>query len=209
MVLVKVCGITNLEDAYAAIEAGAFALGFNFYRRSPRYIEPAFAREIIEQMPPEVLCVGVFVNEGRAALERIVAESCVAAVQLHGDETPQECDVLAPLRLIKALRVNDEFAPELATEYRVEAILLDSFSQSARGGTGRTFDWSLARRTRALVSKLFLAGGLTPENVAAAIATVEPYAVDVCSGIESSPGRKNLARMREFFAAVERATEKS
>jgi phosphoribosylanthranilate isomerase len=205
MVLVKVCGITNLADALAAVEAGAFALGFNFYRRSPRYVEPLVAREIIGQMPTEVLCVGVFVNEGRETLERAVAESCVSAVQLHGDETPQECDALAPLRLIKALRVNDEFAPERATEYRVEAILLDSFSASARGGTGRTFDWSLARRTRKLVPKLFLAGGLTPENVVSAISEVEPYALDVCSGIESSPGRKNLARMREFFAAVERA----
>jgi phosphoribosylanthranilate isomerase len=204
MVFIKVCGITNLTDARAAVAEGAGALGFNFYRRSPRFVEPAAAREIIEQLPREVLCVGVFVNEERAAVERVVAESGVAAAQLHGDESPTYCGSLAGVRLIKALRVGDDFVPEQALEYRVEAILLDSFSASARGGTGRVFDWSLARRTRELVPRLFLAGGLTPENVGRAIKTVEPYAVDVCSGIEREPGRKSLERMKEFFAAARR-----
>jgi phosphoribosylanthranilate isomerase len=205
MVRVKVCGITNLEDALASVDAGAHALGFNFYRRSPRYVEPARAREIVERLPPDV---GVFVNEDCEAVARIVEESGVGAAQLHGDESPAYCVALKGLRLIKALRVGDGFAPEQATEYGAESILLDSFSATARGGTGHTFDWTLARRTRELVPKLFLAGGLTPENVAEAISSVEPYAVDVCSGVESRPGVKNPDRVREFFAAVRRASNR-
>ncbi|MCA1628929.1 MAG: phosphoribosylanthranilate isomerase [Acidobacteria bacterium] len=208
MALIKVCGITNLGDALASVGEGAHALGFNFYRRSPRYVEPARAREIVERLPKEVLCVGVFVNEECGAVARIVGESGVGAAQLHGDETPAYCEALSGLRLIKALRVGEGFEPERATEYAAEAILLDSFSAAARGGTGRTFDWSLARRTRQLVPKLYLAGGLTPENVAEAISSVEPHAVDVCSGVESSPGVKNHDRVREFFAAARRATNK-
>jgi phosphoribosylanthranilate isomerase len=204
MVLIKVCGITNLTDALAAVEAGAGALGFNFYRRSPRFVEPLAAREIVERLPREVLSVGVFVNEARETVERVVEESGVAAAQLHGDESPAYCASLEGLRVIKALRVGEDFVPERALEYRAEAILLDSFSASARGGTGRAFDWSQAGRTRELVPNLFLAGGLTPENVGRAITTVEPYALDVCSGIEREPGRKDLERMKEFFAAVRR-----
>jgi phosphoribosylanthranilate isomerase len=209
MVFIKVCGITNLADAVAAVELGADALGFNFYTRSPRYIEPSQAREIVGQMPTEILCVGVFVNEESATVKRVVAESGVAAAQLHGDESPSYCEELARLRIIKALRVRDDFTPESATAYHVEAILLDSFSPTKRGGTGRTFDWTLARGTRELVPRLFLAGGLTPENVASAIKAVEPYAVDVCSGIESRPGQKDLDRMREFFAAARRSDDKT
>jgi phosphoribosylanthranilate isomerase len=208
MVRVKVCGITNLEDALASVDAGAHALGFNFYRRSPRYVEPARAREIVERLSTDVLCVGVFVNEECEAVARIVEESGMGAAQLHGDESPAYCEALKGLRLIKALRVGEGFAPEQATEYEAESILLDSFSTAARGGTGHTFDWSLARRTRELVPKLFLAGGLTPENVAEAISSVEPYAVDVCSGVESRPGVKNNDRVREFFAAVRRASNR-
>jgi phosphoribosylanthranilate isomerase len=210
MVKVKVCGITNLEDALAALAAGADALGFNFYGRSPRYIEPEDARRIISELPPAaaVLCVGVFVNEDSAAtVARMASESGVGAVQLHGDESPEYCAALSGHRVIKALRVGEDFAPERATEYCAESILLDAFSARARGGTGETFDWELARRTREVVAQLYLAGGLTVENVADAIAAVRPYAVDVCSGVELAPGRKDAARMRAFVAAV-RACEK-
>lgn len=210
MVRVKVCGITNLEDARAALAAGADALGFNFYRRSPRYIAPEDARRIISELPPgAALCVGVFVNEDSAAtVARMAAESGVGAVQLHGDETPEYCAALGGHRVIKALRVGKDFAPEQATGYCAESILLDAFSASARGGTGETFDWELARRTRELVGQLYLAGGLTVENVAEAIAAVRPYAVDVCSGVELAPGRKDAARLRDFVGAV-RAWEKN
>lgn len=210
MVKVKVCGITNSGDALAAMAAGADALGFNFYRRSPRYIAPDMARAIIAELPHAsgVLCVGVFVNEDSAAtVARMATEAGVAAVQLHGDESPEYCAELRGLRVIKALRVGEDFAPEQAAAYRAESVLLDAYSAKARGGTGETFDWELARRTREVVSQLYLAGGLTVENVADACAAVEPYAVDVCSGVEFAPGRKDAARVRAFVAAV-RAWEK-
>src|SRR5438067_2929012 len=159
MVQIKICGITNLADAAAAIEAGADALGFNFYRRSPRFVTPDAAREIIAQLPSSVLTVGVFVNEDEPAeVARMAAQSGVAAVQLHGEESPDYCAALTDQLVIKALRVGDSFTPEQAARYRTHAILLDAYSPRAHGGTGRSFDWSLARRTRDLVTHLFLAG---------------------------------------------------
>lgn len=206
MVLVKICGITDLEDALAATEAGADALGFNFYPQSARFVTPKEARSIIDHLPPSVLSVGVFVNEGGPeVVERIAAEAGVAAVQLHGDESPAYCRALKDRLVIKALRVNGDFRPEDVVQYRTEAVLLDAFRADVRGGTGRTFDWSLARRARELVPKLFLAGGLTPDNVGAAIEEVGPYAVDACSGVELSPGRKDASQMRAFVEAVRRA----
>jgi phosphoribosylanthranilate isomerase len=200
MVFVKVCGITNLEDARAAVEAGADALGFNFYRRSARYIEPSSARLIIEQLPREVLSVGVFVNEGGPeTVARISDEAHTQAVQLHGDETPAYCRALKGRHVIKALRVDQEFVPGSAAQYEADAILLDAFDQRERGGTGRVFDWELARRVRELVPQLFLAGGLSPDNIAHAIATVGPYAVDACSLLEDIPGHKNHQRLRAFI----------
>ncbi|HEV2799116.1 MAG TPA: phosphoribosylanthranilate isomerase [Pyrinomonadaceae bacterium] len=208
MVKVKVCGITNLADALTAVEAGADALGFNFYRRSPRYIAPREAGRIVAELPPGVLCVGVFVNEGSAdALARMAEEAHVSAVQLHGDEAPEYCASLGRFEVIKALRVGEDFAPEEARRYPARSILLDAFNAHARGGTGETFDWTLARRTRELVAELYLAGGLTPENVADAIEAVAPYAVDVCSGVEDAPGRKDASRLRAFVAAVRAAVK--
>lgn len=210
MVKVKVCGITNASDARAAIEAGADALGFNFYARSPRYIEPEEARLIVAKLHAPVLCVGVFVNEDSAARVASIAERAgMSAVQLHGDETPEYCAALAGREVIKALRAGLDFAPEDAARYPAQSILLDAYNAHARGGTGETFDWTLARRTRELVAQLYLAGGLTPENVAGAIAAVEPYAVDVCSGVESAPGRKDATRVRAFVAAVRACEKKS
>ena len=201
--LIKICGVTTLEDALAAVEAGADAIGFNFYRPSPRYVEPPRAREIVERLREKILTVGVFVNEETpASVEEIARESGVGAVQLHGDESPEFCESLAARRVIKALRAGPGFSPADASAYPTEAIQLDAFCASARGGTGRTFDWELARSTRALVPKLFLAGGLTPENVAGAIRHVRPYGVDACSGVESRPGRKSFERMRAFVAAA-------
>jgi len=203
MVKVKICGITNLEDALLSVEAGADALGFNFYPLSPRYITPEDARRIIAELPPSTFCVGVFVNEeSPGAVARLAARSGVGAVQLHGDESPEYCAALGEQRVIKALRVGKDFVPEGAARYRAESILLDAFGASARGGTGETFDWALARKTREVVAQLYLAGGLTPENIAEAIAAVAPYAVDVCSGVELAPGRKDMARVRAFISAV-------
>ncbi|HKG12295.1 MAG TPA: phosphoribosylanthranilate isomerase [Pyrinomonadaceae bacterium] len=203
MTLVKVCGITNLEDALAAIEAGADMLGFNFYTRSPRRVEPGAARAVVERMPQGVACVGVFVNEpSPAEVLGIARESGMSAVQLHGDETPEFCRALEGLTTIKALRVGKDYRVETAAAYATDAVLLDAYAPDAFGGTGHTFDWTLARATREAVPRLFLAGGLKPSNVAAAVAAVAPYALDVCSGVETSPGRKSFQMMRDFVAAV-------
>ncbi|HEY3582274.1 MAG TPA: phosphoribosylanthranilate isomerase [Pyrinomonadaceae bacterium] len=197
MTLVKICGITNLDDALAAVDAGADALGFNFYARSPRYISPANAREITNQLPSSILKVGVFVNHELQSLLTIAGEADLTAVQLHGDESPEYCSDLAATYVIKAFGARDNLD---LTNYKVDAIMLDTKDELLRGGTGRVFDWSIAQR--ASIPKLFLAGGLSPENVAEAIATVKPYAVDACSSLEGTPGKKNHARMRAFVSAV-------
>jgi phosphoribosylanthranilate isomerase len=208
MTKVKICGVTNLDDAHAAIDAGADLLGVNFYRPSPRYIEPDAARELINDLksrniPVEV--VGVFVNETVDTVIDIAMMTGLDAVQLHGDEAPSFCEELNTrdgLQVIKALRVSEEFKPHDAQRYPVPAIMLDAFHRTLRGGTGEKVDFNVARETRQLVPRLFLSGGLSPENVADAIHQVEPYAVDACSLLESSPGKKDAARMRAFVAAV-------
>jgi phosphoribosylanthranilate isomerase len=210
MTLVKICGITNLDDALAAIEAGADALGFNFYPRSPRYVTPETARAIIERVPASVLTVGVFVNEELDRIEQTATAAGVSALQLHGDESPEYCKALAGRFLIKVFAARDQFAPETVLRYDVDAIMLDAFDKEASGGvgggTGRLADWSVARQTRELFPKLFLAGGLSPENVGRAIERVQPYAVDACSRLESAPGRKDYALVRAFVAAVRAAS---
>lgn len=200
---IKICGITNLEDARVAVDAGADALGFNFYARSSRYISPVDARAIVERLPDEVMSVGVFVNEGEPEdVARIAEQAGLKAVQLHGDESPEYCRVLRDRFVIKALGVGEGFVPESAREFETDAILLDAFSGSARGGTGRVVDWSVAREVRERVPKLFLAGGLSVENVALAMAAVAPYAVDACSSLERVPGRKDAGRVRAFITAA-------
>ena len=205
MVRVKICGITNLDDALASVEAGAYALGFNFYPESPRYIEPFRAHRIIEQLPTTVMKVGVFVNEPRKNVERIANDANLDAVQLHGDESDSYCRELKNLFVIKAFRVNDDFQPDQVRQHAVDAVLLDGFNPRGYGGNGQSFDWSIALRVRSSVTKLFLAGGLNENNVAAAIASVQPYAVDACSALERVPGVKDLARVRSFIKAAREA----
>jgi len=214
MVRVKICGITNLTDARAAVDAGADLLGFNFFRPSPRFIEPDDAREIIARLRTELAAgvrpltiVGVFVNEpSPESLVRVAEETGLDAAQLHGDESVQFCRRLKELRpdlmVIKVLRAGDGFDPDDAARYDVDAIMLDAFHLELRGGTGQVFDWTVGRRTRDLIPQLFLAGGLSPENVAKAIAEVRPDAVDACSSIESSPGLKDAELMKAFVSAV-------
>ena len=202
MTLIKICGITNLDDALAAVAAGADALGFNFYKPSPRYITPQSAREIINQLPPQILRVGVFVNEESELVQSIANESGVTAVQLHGDESPDYCRQFSNLSVIKALAVSHDFDTELVQHYEVNAIMLDTRHDKLRGGTGRAFNWSIAQQVSKIVPKLYLAGGLSPENVGDAIAMVRPYAVDACSSLESVPGKKDHDRMRAFVVAV-------
>ncbi len=206
MAFVKICGITNLEDALVSVAAGADALGFNFYRPSPRYIEPLAAREIIDRLPGKVLTVGVFVNEATPEdVERIASDAGVAAVQLHGDETPDYCRAIRGRYVIKVLAARTDFEPQRALDYDVQAIMLDTFDPQMRGGTGRVMDWSVARDTRELVPRLFLAGGLAAENVRYAIAAVDPYGVDACSKLEISPGKKVPERVEAFVNAARAA----
>ncbi|HEU4434024.1 MAG TPA: phosphoribosylanthranilate isomerase [Pyrinomonadaceae bacterium] len=203
MTFIKICGITNLDDALAAVDAGVDALGFNFYKPSPRYVSPQIAREIIAQLPNEILTVGVFVNEpSPQSVEAVAREANVSAIQLHGDESPAYCHDLKPRYVIKALAGGDDFDPTRAAAYDVEAILLDTKDDTLRGGTGRVFDWSIAQRVRRTVPKLFLAGGLGVQNIADAIASVDPYGVDACSALEETPGKKSHERMRAFVKTI-------
>lgn len=208
MARVKVCGITNLDDARLCVEAGAYALGFNFYPKSPRYLSPLAATEIIRQLPEGVFAVGVFVNEPDSVAIKAKAKLAgIHAVQLHGEESPAFCNSLNDLYIIKALRVGDDFQPAEAARFETDAILLDGFKAGMYGGTGQAFDWTVAALTREFVGKLFLAGGLNATNVGRAIRTVQPYAVDVCSGVESSPGRKDPVKLRAFMEAIRKVDE--
>jgi phosphoribosylanthranilate isomerase len=200
MTLIKICGITNVDDALAAVAAGADALGFNFYKPSPRYVTPRNAREIMDQLPGELMTVGVFVNEETPeSVRNIATEAGVAAFQLHGDESPGYCRELADRFVIKTLAVSTNFDSQMVHAYQTDAIMLDTKDNAFRGGTGRRFDWSIAKQVNQLGRKLFLAGGLSPDNIAEAIETVRPYAVDACSALEDKPGIKNHARLRAFI----------
>jgi phosphoribosylanthranilate isomerase len=212
MVKVKICGITNLEDARAAIEAGADMLGFNFYRPSPRFIEPAEVKKIVESLRSEIegrgtTMVGVFVNETSPdTVANIVEHAGLNAVQLHGDESIEFCATTRQLLngklLIKVLRMTDTFALAETVKYDADAIMLDAFHRAMPGGTGQVVDWIVARLARELVPRLLLAGGLSPENVAEAIAEVQPFAVDACSSLETTPGQKSVERMKAFVRAA-------
>lgn len=200
MVRVKICGITNLEDALMAVEAGADALGFVFFRGSPRYISADRAAAIIRRLPPFIQTVGLFVNEELATVNAGADQCGLDLVQLHGEETPDYCAAVNR-RIIKAFRVKDLASLDEMTNYHVAAYLLDAWSPAAHGGTGTTFNWEIAARAAAS-HRIILAGGLTPDNVAGAVATVHPYAVDVSSGVESGPGKKDVALVRAFIRAV-------
>ncbi|HET8733919.1 MAG TPA: phosphoribosylanthranilate isomerase [Anaeromyxobacteraceae bacterium] len=195
----KVCGITRLEDALAAARLGADALGFNFWPGSKRFVTPAAAREIIRRLPPLVTPVGVFVNQPEDELRAVAAETGIQVLQLHGDEPPELCARL-PLPVWKAVAVDRLGALSRLLSYEVQAFVLDTPSRGF-GGSGRPFDWSLAEGVSE-ATPIVLAGGLTPENVADAIRAVRPWAVDVASGVESSPGVKDADRMARFLAAV-------
>jgi phosphoribosylanthranilate isomerase len=201
---VKICGITNEADAVHAVAVGADALGFVLYRQSPRYIEPAVARAIIAGLPPFVLTVGVFVNEEAATVRRLMDECGLSLAQLHGDEPASYCHSLGRPAL-KALRLKDRGAFLALAEFQgranVRGFVIDAFSERAYGGTGQTADWTLAAEA-ARAAPVLLAGGLTPLNVAEAIARVRPYGVDVSSGVEAQPGKKDPAKVKAFIEAV-------
>ena len=199
-VKVKICGVTNLADARAAAKAGADLLGFNFWLRSPRYITPAKAQRIVRQLPKGVAAVGVFVNEPEENVLAIARSVGLDYVQLHGDELPQAVARISRIfPVIKAVRVRESFRPATLSRFRrAKAILLDGFDRKLPGGTGKTFDWTGARRAKRH-AKIFLAGGLTPENVAEAIRVASPFAVDTASGVEVRPGKKSANRVKAFI----------
>jgi len=203
-VKVKICGIRSLEEAEAALEAGADALGFNFWKPSPRYVEPETAREIIARLPRMAATIGVFVNEERDRVLELASELRLSAVQLHGDETPEFCEELSSIKTIKAIRVGRDFDLNQIGQYAVGMILLDSKVSGNYGGTGRRFDWRIAIEAKQL-APIILAGGLTTETVWDAVTHVRPAAIDVCSGVEAEPGRKDFARLQHFMSVVTRA----
>ena len=200
---VKICGITRPEDALEAARLGADALGFNFWPGSKRYVAPADARAIVRRLPPFVTAVGVFVDAPREEILRAVAASGIQVAQLHGDEPPELCASL-PLPVVKALRIANAHALAALAAYEVSGFLLDAPS-AGYGGSGKTFDWSLATEAAAVVP-VMLAGGLTPENVAEAIRAVRPWGVDVASGVERAPGVKDLAKLRRFIETAKKET---
>ena len=204
MVRIKICGITNLEDALLAADLGADALGFIFYPKSPRKVAPEAARAIIAQLPPLFTTVGVFVDEDAAAVRELAARLGLDWVQLHGQESPDYCRSLGR-RVIKGFRVQDQHSLAALEAYRgaAQALLLDTYKKGQIGGTGETFNWTLAREAQKY-GPIILAGGLNPENVARAIAAAQPQAVDVASGVEAAPGKKDPEKLKRFFAAVRR-----
>ena len=203
-VKVKICGIRTLEEAETAIAAGADALGFNFWPRSVRYVEPSVVQEFIGKLSPLVSTVGVFVNEDANRIVDIASNLGLHAVQLHGDEAPDFCERLTNIKTIKALRVGQDFDLSVINRFRVNMILLDSNVDGSYGGTGQRFDWRIALEAKQL-SPIILAGGLTLENVGEAIKQVQPDAIDVCSGVEAEPGRKDFNKIQKFMNIVAQA----
>ena len=205
MTRVKICGITELEDARDAALLGADAIGLNFVSESPRVITPERAMRIIDSLPPFVTAVGVFVNYGDPeALEDFATSIRLDAVQLHGDESPDYCSVISRVKVIKAFRVDATFRVESLRNYNVSGILLDAYSKGAYGGTGETFNWSQVAGANAF-GRIVLAGGLRPDNVGAGVEELHPFAVDVSSGVERTAGKKDYDLMQRFIDAVQRA----
>jgi phosphoribosylanthranilate isomerase len=198
MTKVKICGITNNDDARVAVEAGADLLGFIFYPPSPRYVTPEQARALVTSLPPSLLTVGVFVNEDVETITRIARDSGVQMVQLHGEESPELCgQVHWPV--VKTFRFTEQIRPDMMQHYAVHAFLIEGFHADVYGGGGARADWQRVALLHTY-GRIILAGGLTPENVREAIRIVRPYAVDVCSGVEAVPGKKDRHKVRAFIA---------
>lgn len=205
-VKVKICGITNQADALGAVEAGADALGFVFYEPSPRHVTTATAANIIRQLPPFLVKVGVFVDAPEDLVLRAIGECGLNLLQFHGNEPPEYCQQFG-LMSMKAFRLRDSASLQELAGYSTDAWLLDTYAADKPGGTGETFNWELALEARNWGRPIFLAGGLTPENVAEAVRRVRPYAVDVSTGVEVAPGKKDVAKMKAFIASAKSVSE--
>jgi len=202
MVKVKICGITDVYDALSAVNYGADAIGFILYCKSQRYVDPKTVRFISKKLPPFITKVGVFVNEDRNAVLEILSYCGLDFAQLHGDESPDDCRYIGRERVIKAFRIKEEDDVKAIENYVdcVSAVLLDTYSESEYGGTGRTFNWDIAKKViDRFEVPVILSGGLTPENVKEAVKSVLPFAVDVSSGVEEKPGKKDLSKVKDFI----------
>jgi phosphoribosylanthranilate isomerase len=203
MTKVKICGITNFEDAAKSLDCGADALGFIIYQKSKRYIKPSEALKIIKELPPFVTKVAVFVDSPFRHITKITNELCINTIQLHGNETPDFCSKFRHT-VIKALRIKDSVDRQQVDSFPTQAILFDTFSDAEYGGTGKSFDWKVLKRLNT-DKKIILSGGLNPDNIEQAIRTVRPYAVDVSSGVEKSPGIKDHKKIKNLIEAVKNA----
>jgi phosphoribosylanthranilate isomerase len=196
-VKVKVCGMTSLKDALVAVEEGADAVGFIFYKKSPRSVTMKIVREIVLELPPFVDTVGVFVDESAVQINKIADYCNLDIIQLHGDESPTFCKRIRR-KVIKAFRIKDMQSVKKISCFQVSGFLLDTFSENLHGGTGKVFDWNLVLPAKKF-GPVIMAGGLTPNNVQQAVRQVRPYGVDVCSGVESEPGIKDHKKVRAFL----------
>lgn len=201
-VKVKICGITSVADGLAAAEAGADMIGLMFYEKSPRHVTLQAAAEIARQLPASLTKVGVFVNATEEFIASAIGECGLGLLQFHGEETPEFCTQFGVMSM-KAFRIRDAASLAALPDYQTNAYLLDAYSASGLGGTGEKFNWDLAVEAQKFGRPIFLAGGLTPENVAAAVRQVRPFGVDVSSGVESAPGKKDAAKVRAFIWAAQ------
>lgn len=198
---IKICGITNGEDAKFIASLGAWALGFNFYKKSPRFISPSKAQRIIKELPPFVTPVGIFVNQGRGAVQDIAQFCGLKVLQFHGDETPEYCKGFSRYQIIKAFRVKDDFNISNVSQFPVAAYLFDAYQENTYGGTGKTFNWDLIKNKK-FNKPVILSGGLNPENIVSAIEAVNPYAVDLSSGVEKTPEKKDGHLLNRLFEVI-------
>jgi phosphoribosylanthranilate isomerase len=197
---IKICGITNLEDALIAAHMGADALGFIFVKESPRVISADAARDIIKKLPPFIITIGVFVDSTEEEIRSIAEQTGIQCIQLHGNESPADYSKIS-IPVIKAFRVQPDFRAEVLLQYPAAAYLLDTYVNGTAGGTGKTFDWDIAISAKAY-GRVILAGGLTPNNIGEAIKKVQPYGVDISSGVESVPGKKDKRKLQLLFKAI-------
>ncbi|MDD5166669.1 MAG: phosphoribosylanthranilate isomerase [Candidatus Omnitrophica bacterium] len=204
MVKVKICGITNLEDALNAIDAGCDALGFVFYKKSPRYIVPLAAKRLINNLPQRTIKIGIFVNEKETQVRKVAKLCKLDMLQFHGDETVEFCARFKGYKIIKAFRVKDKINIPDILRYKVFAYLFDTFVESERGGTGKKFNWRLLSRFGGIKQPIFLSGGLNKDNVKKAISSVRPDWVDVSTGVEIKPGKKDYRKIRDFIGALKK-----
>lgn len=200
MIRVKVCGITNSNDAIKAATCGAWAVGFIFYKKSPRFVGAFKVRKIIESLPPFVTPVGVFVNHKEGAVKDIAGFCGIKTLQFHGDESPDYCKhFISKFKVIKAFRVGSKVDANILKKYKASAFLFDTYEDDCYGGSGKVFNWSLIKGAKNLGIPIVLSGGLNAQNVTKAIEDVNPFAIDVSSGVEKSPGKKDERLMKKFF----------